>query len=219
MLKHIITAAGIIVISFIIFFASFRVPDLLKNKQFSKNTPPRNPPASNEKNIDEKKWLDIWFKAIPGTELSKLATEKLTDSGYFDRTEKERALRCSNALKLAQSSPSSSESIVHWRDVWFHSKIDSETFNLAKERLEILGYFKKMEAEKIATHQRAQLDANTAKTEAEWQNIWFNAIPETDLAKLAINKLDQLAYFKKSQINKEIDHKKAELIALAITHP
>lgn len=212
MLKNIITVVGVVVISFVIFVASFKVPDLLKNKQISKDMPPNDPLSSSENKIDEKKWRDIWLKAMPGTELSKLATQKLTESGYFDRREKERISACDKALALAQTSQSTSQ----WLDVWFHSLPGSQPDKLSREKLEQLGYFKEREKEKEVEHQKAQLAANVAKTEDDWNAVWLRAIPGSELDKVAKEKLEQFAYFQKRQLKKEIEHKDAEIMALNI---
>ena len=214
MVKSILTALGIIVIIIIIFIAGFKVPDLLRNEQLSKNMPPngKTPNASNE-NVDEKKWHDIWLRAIPGTDLDKLATKKLTDQGYFARKEMEKKAAHDQAFELSKTA----KTMAQWQDIWFKSIIGTNLDKLAKEKLTKMGYFKQRDIAKIIAHQEAQQAVMSAKVERDWEKIWLKSIIGTDLDKLAKEKLDQFAHFKKSQLQKEIEHKNAEILALTIT--
>ncbi|MEI8360622.1 MAG: hypothetical protein WCG01_00615 [bacterium] len=74
-------------------------------------------------------------------------------------------------------------------------------------------------AEKMIKHQKAEIEALTAKSQKDWEAIWSDTISDRELNKLAQSKLKELGYQEKRQLIKEVGHKNANIKTLELISP
>lgn len=213
-MRKILISAGVCLTSFIVFLASFKIPDLLKKNQLIAENQSPNPAQANVVSGGSKQeWIEIWHKSIPKSDLDKMATAKLEAFGFFkDRKAKEISIH-EKALEKSKTASTRED----WHAIWIDAIPGSDLDRVAKVRLEEFGFFRDRETKVMAQHQKAEVLALTAKAESEWREIWINAIPGSELDKVAVKKLNGFAYFEKRRIQEEIDHKRASIKALEIT--
>jgi hypothetical protein len=173
----------------------------------------QNNPAPKNGASNEEAWRNIWYSSIVNTELDKLAKQKLTELGYFEKREIQKHTQHLWAIEHAKSAKTTEE----WRDVWLNATVGSDIDHLAAQKLTELGHFAQQEKARLSRHQEAENKVASAKTEEDWRNIWLVSLPNTELDRLAKEKLTNLAYFKKTEIKREIEHKKAEIRAIDLS--
>jgi len=99
----------------------------------------------------EEEWRRLWLKAEGGSELDRIAKQKLTESGYFTRQEAEIDAKHAEAERLAKKAETEGE----WRKVWLKARDGTELSKMARKRKNEL-FDVRIEAEKKENNEKAR---------------------------------------------------------------